>query len=264
MEQKRILITGGTSGLGRQLALRFLKRGFSVIVTGRNNFIGASENLDFIGCDFADFSSVVLCAETIVRKVPKLDILVNNAGILSPASYTETINGFETSHQVNFLSHVLLTTLLQQSGLLQAARIVNLSSPIYKMGTLDSEKISNRRNYEAFQSYSNSKLFMALFSAKLAAEGLDSFSFDPGTFRSGIYRAREKWFHVLYKIAAPFMISASSVAEKLVNLILSDNFFTGKMVNKRGVERRMTSHDVEQLKLFWGNVDRTLTDHLVR
>ncbi len=262
MEQKRILITGGTSGLGEQLASRFLQLGFNVIITGREFRGNPSENLEFLYCDFTDLSSVVRCAKEIGDKFKSLDLVINNAGILSPGSYTETIDGYEISYQVNFLSHVLFTTLLREAGLLKTTKVINLSSPIYKRGTLDVDKISDSFQYEAFRTYASTKLFMALFSVKLAESGQAGFSFDPGTFSSGIYRAREKWFHVLYKIAAPFMIPVSTVARKLVDIILFNDFDNGEMVNKRGVGRQVSWHNDEQLEAFWRTVHTQLTDYV--
>ena len=52
---------------------------------------------------------------------------------------------------------------------------------------------------------------------------LNCFSFDPGTFSSGIYRMQKRWFREMYRIAAPFMRSPVKVAKGLAELLLEDN-----------------------------------------
>jgi len=214
---KNILITGGTSGLGRSLVNLFLKTGSKVIVVGRNGNANKikDENYAFYLCDLADLDQVSAVAKLLADKNVTIDGLVNNAGVLSPPKYVETINGHEFSYQVNFLSHVLLTRLLFAKNILKPEFIVNISSPIYTKGQLDLEKVFGKSKYGLFQAYSNTKLYMALFSEKLAGEGYSSFSFNPGTFSSGIYQLQQKWFHKMYKIASPFMLSSDRVALKL-------------------------------------------------
>ena len=126
------------------------------------------------------------------------------------------------NYQVNFLSHVLLTQLLLSKRILKPGFVVNISSPVHKTGQLELDKIFDKKAYGFFQTYSNTKLFMALFSEKLAADGVSGFSFNPGTFSSGIYQLQKPWFHNMYKIAAPFMVSSDRVAERLYGIAIGD------------------------------------------
>lgn len=257
---KNILITGGTSGLGRSLVKLFLEAGSNVIVIGRNGNTDkiTHDNYAFHLCDLADMEQVKNVVEMLADQKISIDGLINNAGVLSPPKYIETINGHEFSYQVNFLSHVLLTRLLFDKSILKIGFIVNISSPIYTKGQLELKKVFDKEKYGLFQAYSNTKLFMALFSEKLANEGISSFSFNPGTFSSGIYQLQNKWFHIMYKIASPFMISSDKVAKGLFQSIKVNNWESGNMINRKGTSRKIKMFDKSLKADLWDCVDTQL------
>ncbi len=81
------LITGGSSGIGLELAAQLLGRGNVVIVTGRNTpGLEAAEQrfpgLHTIQSDVSDADGIRALHQTIIARFPKLDTLVNNAGIM--------------------------------------------------------------------------------------------------------------------------------------------------------------------------------------
>jgi NAD(P)-dependent dehydrogenase (short-subunit alcohol dehydrogenase family) len=255
---KRALITGGTSGLGRSLAYKFLERGCEVIVLGRSIDKTSASGLEAMYCDLAELSSVVDLVEQLRTQKLKFDLLVNNAGILSPPIYTETSDGFEMSYQVNFLSQVLLTRLMFKNNLLHDALVINVSSPIYTRGRIPLQENSQTNSYSILQDYANSKLFMAMFSEQLASEGLTSFSFNPGTFRSGIYRTQKDWFHHLYRVAAPFMISSRNVAEKVLQIVEKKTFRSGEIIGKNGRGKTLNHVNDMAKNRFWLNINEQL------
>lgn len=84
---RTVLITGGTSGIGLELARRFLARGNVVIVTGRNeDKLAATERelpgVHAIRCDVGDPADITRLHEHVMHEFPALDIIVNNAGIM--------------------------------------------------------------------------------------------------------------------------------------------------------------------------------------
>lgn len=84
-----VLITGGTRGIGKACTIAFLKRGFNVVATYREDDAAAkalmeeaeSKNLTVIKCDAADYDDVRKCYGIIAGKFGGADILINNAGI---------------------------------------------------------------------------------------------------------------------------------------------------------------------------------------
>ena len=109
--QKRVLITGGASGIGRLLAARFAEAGFSVIVWDINqellNSLAAEDNplITPVLCDITDREEVYRTAEKIEQASGPIDILINNAGIVSGKSFLNTSDAqIEATVQVNLLS----------------------------------------------------------------------------------------------------------------------------------------------------------------
>src|SRR5512133_3531568 len=108
----KILITGGTSGLGYELAKYFVSTGAEVYVTGRNpeRLTGCGDVIHFIRMDFADLSDVK--QKILLFSDTKPDLIINNAGVLGPHKFRMTKDGFEYTMQVNFLAHLLIDRMI--------------------------------------------------------------------------------------------------------------------------------------------------------
>lgn len=88
-EDKGVLLSGGTSGIGRATALAFAAEGARVVITGRNSAQGeavAAEaamlpgEISFLPCDVAEPTQIEEVTEAAVARLGRLDIAVNNAG----------------------------------------------------------------------------------------------------------------------------------------------------------------------------------------
>lgn len=87
LEYKTVLITGGTSGIGLELARQLLGRGNTVIVTGRDQdrLAAATQALPAVHTFRSDVSNpkaIVALHEAVLSRFPALDTLINNAGIM--------------------------------------------------------------------------------------------------------------------------------------------------------------------------------------
>ncbi|HNB52176.1 MAG TPA: SDR family NAD(P)-dependent oxidoreductase [Anaerolineales bacterium] len=170
MQNKIILITGATSGIGYQTALALAKMGAHVIVTGRNaktaeeavsSLKSASGNpgVDFLLADFTQQAEIRKLAADFKQKYPRLDVLINNAG-LAASERTLTPDGSESNFAVNVVAPFLLTRLL-------LAPLKSAPSPrvITLMGGdvpahLDMDNLQAERSFDGLNSYSQSKLAM--------------------------------------------------------------------------------------------------------
>src|SRR5271167_4957117 len=87
LRDRTVLITGGTSGIGLELAKQLQRRGNTVIVTGRDQErLGASRRglpgLHTFKSDVSDPAAIVALHADVISQFPALDTLVNNAGIM--------------------------------------------------------------------------------------------------------------------------------------------------------------------------------------
>jgi NAD(P)-dependent dehydrogenase (short-subunit alcohol dehydrogenase family) len=165
IEDRRILVTGSTDGLGRRVAAELAAGGARVLVHGRDP-AKVEESADEVGAegglvaDLAELDQV----RRLAGEAGELDTLVNNAGVIEPER-RESADGYELTFAVNYLSHFLLTRLVLE-WLREPARIVNVSS--IGQAPLDWDDLMFERGYEGYTAYAKSKLAQVLFTMELA------------------------------------------------------------------------------------------------
>ncbi|MGP2436936.1 SDR family NAD(P)-dependent oxidoreductase [Streptomyces sp. JW3] len=138
LESATVLITGGTSGIGRATAQLFAERGARVVVTGRDEHRGqevaAETGGRFIRADLASPKEI----ERLAAEAGEVDVLVNNAGYweLGPTSETSEA-GFDAMVTVNFRAPFFLTAALAP-GMAARGRgaIVNVSTMVAARGAV--------------------------------------------------------------------------------------------------------------------------------
>jgi len=131
-----ILITGGGSGIGRELALRFNALGNTVIVAGRRmetleETIAGQQNMHAMVIDVEDSEDIAAFAKRVVAEHPNLNVLINNAGIMRREDLTSTHDLIDAEQTVvtNLLGPIRLTNALTDHLVSQPdATIVNVSS----------------------------------------------------------------------------------------------------------------------------------------
>ena len=142
IENKTVLVTGSTDGVGRLVARRLADQGARVLIHGRDRIRGEQllnqiraarrGSAAFLPADFASLAEVRRLPDVVRQECDRLDILVNNAGIGSggsAGSRQTSQDGHELRFAVNYLSGFLLTRLLLPLVMLgKPGRIVNVSS----------------------------------------------------------------------------------------------------------------------------------------
>lgn len=184
---KVAIVTGASSGIGFITALELARHGAHVILACLSKALGSpaereiqaaleadgselakTGRVEFMLLDVADPASVVAFAAAFNQRFEKLDLLINNAGVAAPTDRV-TANGLEVHFGVNYLGHFQLTSLLLASlRRSDAARVVNVSSMLHRLGWLflDFETVATKypRNMDG---YCVSKLFNLLFTYEL-------------------------------------------------------------------------------------------------
>jgi NAD(P)-dependent dehydrogenase (short-subunit alcohol dehydrogenase family) len=174
MKNKTLVITGGTSGLGRATVLTLLEQDWTIYLLARNERRARAlqkrkkgEQLHYVPCDLAEMESVRKAARTLLKEDIRIDVLMNNAGgIFQQQEWTK--DGFEMTLGVNHLSHFLLTNLLLKKLIADRSRIINVSSAGHKGGKLNFSDLEFRsRKYSSFRAYCNAKLCNIYFTVEL-------------------------------------------------------------------------------------------------
>jgi NAD(P)-dependent dehydrogenase (short-subunit alcohol dehydrogenase family) len=167
-EGKTVLITGANSGLGYGIALEAARRRARVIMAGRSGIpekgktIAAKSGSDRVEMRYLDLSKI----ETIYDFVDGLskdgikpDVTILNAGVALPFA-RKTESGIEEMFLVNYLSNVILTNLMIQSGVVPLNRDEGEPKPRILFISSDSHQGSSAIDYDefgVFQSYGPSK-----------------------------------------------------------------------------------------------------------
>ena len=115
-----ILITGGTSGIGRALAEALHKEGNQVIVAGRrkpllDELTAANPGIKSAALDVGNIDELPLIAAQLASHYPSLNVLINNAGIMKPEDLNDPSAPFDIVDDIvttNLLAPVRLTTAL--------------------------------------------------------------------------------------------------------------------------------------------------------
>ena len=131
---KTALITGATSGIGREFARRLAERGYRLIVTGRRveRLEALKEELDVpVEIIEADLNKKKACFALLEQlQNEKIDLFINNAGFGVAGSFLETdINKEISMLKVNDLAmHILFKGILQKMDACQEGQILNVAS----------------------------------------------------------------------------------------------------------------------------------------
>jgi retinol dehydrogenase 12 len=198
------LVTGASSGIGKETALRLALLGATVVIVARDAARGAAAGAEITGrvplaqvevmtADLSSLAQVRRLAADVLGRHDRLDVLVNNAGVISPRRQL-TEDGLETTFATNHLGPFLLTSLLR--GLLERsvpARVVTVSSAAHKqVGAIPWDDLPRGAQSRQAQAYPVSKLLNILFTTelarRLAGTGVTANCLHPGFVRTSLGR----------------------------------------------------------------------------
>jgi NAD(P)-dependent dehydrogenase (short-subunit alcohol dehydrogenase family) len=201
----RAVVTGASSGLGRQSARSLARAGAAVTLAVRNVDAGAAAAADIVkstgrdnvrvaALDLADQGSV---ASFVQSWSGPLHLLINNAGVIT-AGLSRTAEGWELQFAVNHLGHFALSLGLHRALAAGAAergeaRIVSVSSTAHMRSPVVFDDIQfDRRDYDPQAAYAQSKTANSLLAVEAtrrwAADGIVANTVNPGGVATGLQR----------------------------------------------------------------------------
>lgn len=192
---KRVVVTGGTAGIGLEMARSFAKLGATVHLLGRDpakvrrcvdEISRDVPDTDVFGevCDVSDLQAVADWTAEFARRVPALDGLVHNAGLM-PKDRRVTAQG----HEVQLATHVLGPHLMTERllPLLRAARgssVVFVSSGGMYGTPLVIDDLESNHDYNGVRTYARTKRMQVVladaWAHRLARTGVKVESMHPG------------------------------------------------------------------------------------
>ena len=234
-----IVMTGGTSGLGKVAAKRFIQTPDTQLLLGAR--CGGLPGAETLPLDLMRLENVRSFASLVDRELgsAQINALVLNAGLLSPNDDTRSADGFEATFAVNHLAHYLLlrlllpklaqgaTVILTTSGTHDPAKKNIVAPPLHADARFlaHPERDPNRDLplIAGGRPYSSSKLCNVLTARALAAHpdtaarGLTIIAYDPGhTPGTGLVRNENFVINFLWKTLAPalrLMLRGSNTPE---------------------------------------------------
>ena len=233
---KTVLITGATNGIGKAAAINFAESAKSIAFTYRNEElaedlknemqkINPNLSINSFFCDFSVQDSIRECADKIKNDLKAIDLLINNAGVVN-TEYSETIDGIENTFAVNHLGYFLFTNLLLDLVKKESeSRIINVSSAAHHfVKGMQWDDINYKDDFKmGLKAYGQSKLGNILFTKQLAKklqkDGVTVNAIHPGGVNTSLGNQNNSLLgRVLKIILKPFFRSPLKGANTIIYL----------------------------------------------
>jgi len=198
MDGRAVLVTGATSGIGLETAVRLAELGADVLVHGRDPGRGAAALAAVQAASASGATPALYLAELSrpaeVRRLaaevradrPRLDVLVANAGVFPPGERVES-DGLELAFAVNAVAPIVLAVeLLPALRAAAPSRVVIVSSASQWSGTIRWDDLQHAAPgaYDPIAVYDQSKLALTILTFALArrlvGDGVGAVCLDPG------------------------------------------------------------------------------------
>src|SRR5918992_2140611 len=274
IEGKTCLITGSTSGIGKEIAIGLAKMKANVVLVGRNKAkcqatleeiwrnasIDTNKNqVSYLLADLSSQASIHQLAKEFLYSHESLDILVNNAGVFLSRRFA-TVDGIEYTFAVNHLAPFLLTNLLfERIKASSPSRIITPSSVAHRGAYINFDNLQfERGRYNGVEAYRQSKLANVLFTKELARRlresGVTSNCFHPGGVRTNLVQSSAWHYRLIWAIINPFLANPKKGADTAIYLASSSEVaeISGKyFVNKKPVRPSKLADDHDAAARLW-------------
>lgn len=204
---KRAIVTGGSDGIGLQIAARLARAGAELVLPVRNGVKGEAAaahiraqapraRVALESLDLSDLASVRDLGARLRADGAPVHLLVNNAGVMTPPERQTTADGFELQFGTNHLGHVALVAELLPVLSAGSARIVSQVSVAANEGAINWDDPQWEHGYRGMDAYRQSKISLGLFAVELQRRsvlhgwGVTSALSHPGVAPTGLLSAR--------------------------------------------------------------------------
>ncbi|MBL4606499.1 MAG: SDR family oxidoreductase [Pseudomonadales bacterium] len=179
MVGKTCLVTGANAGIGFETAKGLATLGADLILVCRDSHRGeearkqliqdtGNDRIDLLIADMSLMDSVRNLADQVNQNYPHLHVLINNAGVMLSKRQL-TAEGYEIQYAVHHLGPFLLThLLLDKLKASSPARIINITSKMHTMNSIDFDNLQAEKKFGPFKTYAASKLANIMFTYSLA------------------------------------------------------------------------------------------------
>jgi len=272
LSNKIILITGATSGIGKETAIGLARLDATIIFTTRDNLKGEklikeiikktnNKKIQMLECDLSSLESIRNCCKEFKSKYNNLHVLINNAGVWN-FKRRKSKDGIENIFATNYLAPFLMTNLLldilKKSS---PSRIINVTSGMH-YGTINFDDIEFKRNFSGAKAYRQSKLGLILFTRllakKLEGSGVTVNTAHPGMNKTNLGRDAGGFSKMIFKMMGKdpkfgaqtiiYLASSSDVKN------ISGEYFAKKKIKKSSKK----SYNMNLAKKLWHLSDEYL------
>jgi NAD(P)-dependent dehydrogenase (short-subunit alcohol dehydrogenase family) len=247
MTTETALVTGGTDGIGKAIALGLARTGLEVVVVGRDRSKGAraesdlrrssgNDGVHFVPADLSLTGEADRLAAEVIRGHPRLSYLVHSAGIVF-GRWALTAEGVESNFAVNYLGRFALTQrllpLLTESARPNRRSRVLLVNGAATNGTIHFDDVNLTRSFGTvraiLQCCQANDAFTVECADRLTKRGEQRVSVNcikVGVVRTNIRRHFPAWMKWLVPLVMDplFALPAEQVAARALQLLVAPEF----------------------------------------
>ncbi|KAI3554964.1 hypothetical protein CABS01_11628 [Colletotrichum abscissum] len=290
---KVIIVTGGSSGLGKESVIQLAKHNPAAIyLTARTEARGnaaikeveqavpaAKNKIKYLELDLGSFASIKKSTDAFLTSADRLDILMNNAGLMATPPGLTT-DGYEVQFGSNYMGPALFTKLLlpilkktaEQSG--SDVRVVNLSSELFKQAPSEGILLSKCKtpldDISSLARYGQSKL-ADYYHTRTLSQLYPSIKFvavHPGVVNTGIFddfRKRRPWVGGVVSVLGSIFLTdvhAGARAQLWASTAASASVKSGGFYNPKFKEYKEANlYDDKAAKELWDWTEKELEGH---
>jgi NAD(P)-dependent dehydrogenase (short-subunit alcohol dehydrogenase family) len=235
MKKQTIIITGASSGIGKEIAKYFLERGDNVVINSATAEkleqvyleLGAGQNLARVAGDVSDKRTGEKLLAIAIEKFGSVDVLVNNAGIFETKAFLEVDEAYldrflnTNLKGTYFTTQAIIPQMLKQNG----GVVINIGTPLVNHAIAGVPITAQMASKGAIQA----------LTIQLAGEfGKDNIrvnTIGPGTIRTPMHgdnADQTAGLHLLNRVG-----EVEDIAE-MVYAVAKSNFITGAIINVDG------------------------------